>query len=114
MTSSIFDTIKATRGIHFQAEYGAEDKYAAAVAAHYAAWFTHKELCATEAIERLKAKGVTGNAKLLEKELNNLQKGIAVRAYHNDGSKSGRSLEISQHGLVVDVLKYHTLIQLAK
>ena len=114
MTSSIFDTIKAARGIHFQAEYGAEGKYAAAVAAHDAAWFTHKELCATKAIERLKTKGVTQDAKLLEKELNHLQKGIAVRAYRNDGWLSGRRLENSQHGLVIDVLTYHTLSQLAK
>jgi len=114
MTSTIFDTIRAARGIHFQAEYGAEDKYAAAVAAHDTDWFAHKELCASQAIERLKAKGVTGDAKLLEKELNNLQKGIAVRAYHNDGSKTGRSLEVCQYGLVIDVLTYHALSQLAK
>lgn len=114
MTSSIFDTIKATRGIHFQAEYGAEDKYAAAVAAHDADWFAHKELCASQAIERLKDKGVTGDAKLLEKELNQLQKGIAVVAYHNDGSKTGRRLEISHTLLVTDVLTYHALSQLAK
>lgn len=114
MTGSIFDTIKATRNGHFQAEYGAEGKYAAAVAAHDAAWFSHKGRCAAERVRYLQSKGVTADAKLLEKELKLLEKNIAKSAYHNNGWLNARKLELSQYQLVTEVLTYHTLSQLAK
>ena len=65
----------------FVTEYGAEEKFKAAIAAHDDNWYDHKVLCASEALERLMEKGVTKDAKLLKRELERLAKGIATTAY---------------------------------
>ena len=98
----------------FVTEYGAEDKFAAAVAANDSAWLEHKERCADSELKRLEDKGVTVDQKLLAKELAQLEKSIAKRAYHNDGWLNARQLERSQYGMVIDMLTYRALCKLQK
>ena len=98
----------------FVTEYGAEDKFAAAVAAHDSAWLEHKELCAEQKIKRLEDKGVTADQKLLSKELEQLEKSIAHSAYRNDGWLNARQLELSQYGMVINIIAYRALCKLQK
>ena len=70
-------SLGALRRTGLVTEYGAEDKFAAAVAAHDSAWLEHKELCADQQLQRLENKGVTADQKLLSKELVQLEKSIA-------------------------------------
>lgn len=107
-------SLGALRRTGFLTEYGAEDKFAAAVDAHDSAWLEHKERCVEERMQRLEDKGVTADQKLLLKQLEQLGKSIAKSAYHNDGWLNARQLERSQYGMVIDMLTYRTLCKLQK
>ena len=98
----------------FVTEYCAEDKFAAAVAAHDGAWLEHKKRCVDERLRCLEDKGVTTNQKLLLKELEQLNKSIAHSAYHNDGWLNVRRLGHSQYVMVIDMLMYRALCKLQK
>ena len=98
----------------FVTEYGAEDKFAAAVTAHDSAWLAHKERCVDQQMQHLEDKGVTADQKLLSKELEQLEKSIARSAYHNDGWLNDRKLEHSQYRMVIDMLTYRALCKLQK
>ena len=107
-------SLGALRRTGFVTEYGAEDKYAAAVAAHDSAWLEHKERCADQQLQRLENKGVTADQKLLAKELVQLEKSIASSAYHNDGWLNPRALELSQYNMVINMIAYRALCKLQK
>lgn len=98
----------------FVTEYGAEDKFAAAVAAHDSVWFEHKERCVAERLQHLEGKGAIENQELLKKELERLEKHVATSAYHDDGWLKTNQLEISQYSMVIDMLTYRTLCKLVK
>lgn len=98
----------------FVTEYGAEDKFAAAVAAHDSEWLAHKKRCVDKHMQHLEDKGVTADQKLLSKELEQLEKSIASSAYHNDGWLNDRKLEHSQYSMVIDMLTYRALCKLQK
>jgi len=99
---------------YFYNGYGAEEKFAVAVETHDSAWFAHKHLCLAQEMLRLKNKGVTEDAKLLERELKLLENHINTTAYHNDGNQNPRALELSQYKLVNHLLVYRALCEYVK
>ena len=111
MKVKMFD--EKARRTGFVTEYGAEEKFAAAIAAHDDKWYDHKALCAEQTLERLQEKGVTEDEKMLKRELERLAKGIATTAYHNDGWLNERQLENSQYRIVIDMLVYRALCIIA-
>ena len=110
---TMFDQNSRRTG-YFYNGYGAEEKFAVAVDSHDSAWFAHKQRCLAQELQRLKNKGVTEDAKLLERELKLLEKGINTTAYNNDGHLNPRKLERSQYSLVNHLLVYRALCEYVK